>query len=324
MDTPASVAVRTAIGVRDIAQRIVEFLPFEEVCGTRSLHVGRGRFESRVGRYFGRLGVKAACCGLRSGARQALTRGRWRPVCRLAHEGVALVREFAHKTPRSCPALLTEAWARDRGAVVLTLMTDRAYEEATWIVSLNGRERPPISLGSRFLQLVERTASISPSRTLSRDSSGFMRIMEACEYAFKTLGSGELLLKLLFGWLQWRTWDNTFPNHPNIGPRYRDGRSVDFRPDIAEPLGAALEAWTNPGRAAQFVVACWSCREVWDKFQPRCWAPNLLIDWVAWSSRRWTDHAKARVFEDYLVLVAKDVLRNEPDSDDEDYWNQSY
>ena len=99
---------------------------------------------------------------------------------------------------------------------------------------------------------------------------------------------------------------------------------MDFRPDIAEPLGAALEAWTNPGRAAQFVVACWSCREVWDKFQPRCWAPNLLIDWVAWSSRRWTDHAKARVFEDYLVLVAKDVLRNEPDSDDEDYWNQSY
>ena len=89
MDT-ASVAVRTAFGTRDIAQRIVEFLPFDEVCGTRSLHVGRGRFESRVGRYFGRLGVKAACRGLRNAARRALTRGRWRPVCRLAHEGVAL------------------------------------------------------------------------------------------------------------------------------------------------------------------------------------------------------------------------------------------
>ena len=146
MDTPASSAVRTAIGVRDIAQRIVEFLPFEEVCGTRSLHVGRGRFESRVGRYFGRLGVKAACRGLRSGARQALTRGRWRPVCRLAHEGVALVREFAHKTPRSCPTLLTDAWARDRGAVMLTLMADPVFEEATWIHSIFGRERPPISL----------------------------------------------------------------------------------------------------------------------------------------------------------------------------------
>ena len=132
MDTPASVAVRITFGTRDIAQRIVEFLPFDEVAADApALHVGR--FESRVGRYFGRLGVKAACRGLRNAARRALTRGRWRPVCRLAHEGVALVREFAHKTPRSCPTRLTDAWARDRGAVVLTLMTDPAYEEATWI-----------------------------------------------------------------------------------------------------------------------------------------------------------------------------------------------
>ena len=316
MDTPASSAVRTAIGVRDIAQRIVEFLPFEEVCGTRSLHVGRGRFESRVGRYFGRLGVKAACRGLRSGARQALTRGRWRPVCRLAHEGVALVREFAHKTPRSCPTLLTDAWARDRGAVMLTLMADPVFEEATWIHSIFGRERPPISLGSRFLQLVERTASISPSRALSRDSSGFMRIMDACEYAFGILRSGDLLLKLLYGWLRWTTSDNI---HLFSGPP--DYRSRTFRPDIAEPLGAALEAWTNPGRAAQFVVACWSCREVWDKEIPRCFGPNLLTDWVAWFSRlRWTDQAKARLFAGYLGDVAKEVLRNEPDSDDEEYW----
>ncbi len=319
MDTP-SVAVRTAFGTRDIAQRVVEFLPFDEVCGTRSLHVGRGRFESRVGRYFGRLGVKAACRGLRNAARRALTRGRWRPVCRLAHEGVALVREFAHKTPRSCPTLLTDAWARDRGAVMLTLMADPVFEEATWIHSIFGRERPPISLGSRFLQLVERTASISPSRALSRDSSGFMRIMDACEYAFRTLRSGDLLLKLLFGWLQWRTSSNPhmFLGPPDYGGDYR---SQDFRPDIAEPLGAALEAWTNPIRAAQFVVACWSCREVWDKFQPRCSAPNLLIDWVAWFSRlRWTDQAKARIFADHLNGVAKEVLRNEPDQDDEEYW----
>ena len=195
MDTPASVAIRTAFGTRDIAQRIVEFLPFDEVAGERSLHVGR--FASRIARYYGAPSVKATCRGLRNAARRALTRGRWRPVCRLAHEGVALVREFAHKTPRSCPTLLTDAWARDRGAVMLTLMADPVFEEATWIHSIFGRERPPISLGSRFLQLVERTASISPSRALSRDSSGFMRIMDACEYAFGILRSGDLLLKLL-------------------------------------------------------------------------------------------------------------------------------
>jgi hypothetical protein len=320
MDTPASVAVRTAFGTRDIAQRVVEFLPFDEVCGTRSLHVGRGRFESRVGRYFGRLGVKAACRGLRNAARRALTRGRWRPICRLAHEGVALVREFAHKTPRSCPTLLTDAWARDRGAVMLTLMADPAYEEPTWIESFFGKKRPAISLGSRFLQLVERTDSISPS-TLSRDSSGFMRIMDACEYAFGILRSGDLLLKLLYGWLRWRTLQNNggwFYGPPDYGGDYR---SRDYCPDIAEPLGAALEAWRNPRTAAQFVVACWSCREVWDKEIPLCSGPNLLIDWVAWFSRlRWTDQAKARIFADHLNGVAKEVLRNEPDQDDEEYW----
>ena len=225
------------------------------------------------------------------------------------------MREFAHKTPRSCPTLLTDAWARDRGAVMLTLMADPVFEEATWIESIFGRERPAISLGSRFLQLVERTDSISPS-TLRRDSSGFMRIMDACEYAFGTLRSGDLLLKFLYGWLRWTTSDNI---HLFSGPP--DYRSRTFRPDIAEPLGAALEAWMNPRRAAQFVVACWSCREVWDKFQPRCSAPNLLIDWVAWFSRlRWTDQAKARLFAGYLGDVAKEVLRNEPGSDDEEYW----
>ena len=126
MDTPASVAVRTAFGTRDIAQRVVEFLPFDEVAGERSLHVGR--FASRIARYYGAPSVKATCRGLRNAARRALTRGRWRPVCRLAHEGVALVRRFANKSPQSCPKLLTEAWARDRGAVVLTLLTDRAWE----------------------------------------------------------------------------------------------------------------------------------------------------------------------------------------------------
>ena len=63
-------ATRITFDSPDLTQRIVEFLPFDEVCGTRSLHVGRGRFESRVGRYFGRLGVKAACRGLRDAARR--------------------------------------------------------------------------------------------------------------------------------------------------------------------------------------------------------------------------------------------------------------
>ena len=127
---------------------------------------------------------------------------------------------------------------------MLTLMADPVFEEATWIESIFGRERPAISLGSRFLQLVERTDSISPS-TLRRDSSGFMRIMDACEYAFGTLRSGDLLLKFLYGWLRWTTSDNI---HLFSGPP--DYRSRTFRPDIAEPLGAALEAWMNPLRSS--------------------------------------------------------------------------
>ena len=300
--------------MRDIAQRIVEFLPFEEVCGTRSCTpvaaaetrpvatstTGVRRAPRAAGR--GAAGVDAV-----AGDRFAA----WRTSAALA--GVPA------QAPRSCPTLLTDQ-ARDRGAVMLTLMADPAYEEPTWIESFFGKKRPAISLGSRFLQLVERTDSISPS-TLSRDSSGFMRIMDACEYAFGILRSGDLLLKLLYGWLRWRTLQNNggwFYGPPDYGGDYR---SRDYCPDIAEPLGAALEAWRNPRTAAQFVVACWSCREVWDKEIPLCSGPNLLIDWVAWFSRlRWTDQAKARIFADHLNGVAKEVLRNEPDQDDEEYW----
>ena len=66
------------------------------------------------------------------------------------------MREFAHKTPRSCPTLLTDAgpataapsWAHAHdGSGVRRADVDRA--------GFNGRERP-ISLGSRFLQLSSR------------------------------------------------------------------------------------------------------------------------------------------------------------------------
>ena len=76
-----------------------------------------------------------------------MTRGHWRPVCRLAHEGVALVRRFANKSPRSCPVLLTDAWARDRGAVVLTLLTDRAWEIEAY--RAHPHYTTPVTLGSR-------------------------------------------------------------------------------------------------------------------------------------------------------------------------------
>ena len=83
----------------------------------------------------------------------------------------------------------------------------------------------------------------------------------------------------------------------------------------------------KPGRIRYALRSSWSpagpaVKCGWDKEIPLCWGPNLLTDWVAWSSRCWTDRAKARLFAEYLGDVAKEVLRNEPDQDDEEYWEE--
>ena len=300
MDTPASVAVRTAIGVRDIAQRIVEFLPFEEVCGTRSLHVGRGRFESRVGRYFGRLGIKAACRGLRSGARQALTRGHWRPVCRLAHEGVALVRRFANKSPQSCPKLLTEAWARDRGAVVLTLLTDRAWEAEAY-PAYPQCYGTPIRLGGRYLQLVEPDRYPINWRVQHaiREPAAFCRIMSAFGDAYASLRGGELLLEFLRSWLDWTAIDRD----PGLwNPQPYPVHKIELLHMAKELIGRALEDWADPGVAAGFVAECTSLP--WDrKYFPYDYVPANLVDYGRAMSIYWHDRTKARRFAGYLASV---------------------
>jgi hypothetical protein len=310
----ASVAVRTAFDTRDVVQRIVEFLPFDEVCGTRSLHVGRARFESRIGRYFGRLGVKAACRGLRSGARQALTRGHWRPVCRLAHEGVALVRRFANKSPRSCPALLTEAWARDRGAVVLTLLTDRAWETEAY--RAHPHYTTPVTLGSRYLQLVESDSRYlqhieldRPVQTNQGLSAAFCRIMSAFGDAYALLRAGENLLDFLRGWLDWTGVDYRF-GIPETYP-IQNGELLDL---AKVQIGRALEEWADPGVAAGFVAECTSLPWDGDPGPPyplpaTGWPPGNLIHYGRSMSQIWQDRAKARRFAGYLASVQR--LREE-------------
>ena len=77
-------ATRITFDSPDLTQRIVEFLPFDEVCGPSALLVRR--YASR--RYYGKRCLKAVSRGFRTAARRALTGGHWRPIRRLEQDGI--------------------------------------------------------------------------------------------------------------------------------------------------------------------------------------------------------------------------------------------
>ncbi len=202
----ASRPVRATLEAPELLQRILEFLPIDEVCGPAALRVPRRFYYSQL--YHKKRGIKAVSRAFCYAARRALTRGRWRPIRLLeqprGHEqGVLLMQEatrgiFSPVLTGPCPALLTEAWDTDRGACMLMLLTNRAYQ-CHWDTAS--------SLGCKFLQLVEPDIPMrDPNEMLATlvDSSAFWRIMSAFEYAFGILRSGDLLFALLHGWLHWQ------------------------------------------------------------------------------------------------------------------------
>ena len=296
----ASRPVRTTLEAPELLLRILEFLPIDDVCGPGALRVGR--YARR--RYYGDRCLKAVsrefCCA----ARHALTRGRWRPFRLLeqprGHEqGVLLIQEATRDTVLEpvatgpCPELLTQAWEADRGACMLMLLTNRAYEQG---------DDPARSLGCKVLQLVEPEIPSAPPLGLAElaDSSAFRRIVSAMEYAFGVVRSGDVLFAMLRGWLHWQ--------EPDTLPGFEDGEVFhilsDFSHtrvlnDIVPQLGRLLEAWSDPELAGAFVVASISQCEYWDRYWDSGPRPTLT-QYSHGLSHRWTDRDKARRFVDFL------------------------
>ena len=286
----------------DVLQRILEYLPFDEVCGPQALNVGRFAPRRYFGCLFGRRGMKVVSREWRTAAGRALTRGRWRPTRLLEQQGVALVRGLQISTittvtpesrrgPKPCPAILEDAWAADRGAFMLALITDRAYDHDGSMTT---------SLGDLVLQFVESDLS---------DTCRFRRIVSACEYAFGALRSGELLYALLIGWMD-KLYQDAW------GDWYRPGPAQMFNMLTYRWLGEALENWKDPRLAGKFLVACSrACPDEWDGDDwghDVVWPPNLL-DCGRRMSAEWTDRDQASRFVEFLRSV------DAPASDGTDY-----
>ena len=307
----ASRPVRTTLEAPELLQRILEFLPIDEVCGPAALRVPGRFYYSQL--YHKKRCIKAVSRAFCYAARRALTRGRWRPIRLLeqprGHEqGVLLIQEatrgdiFSPVLTGPCTPLLTEAWDTDRGACILMLITNPAYQ-CYW-------DAP--SLGCKFLQLVEpnipmRDPNLEMLETLV-DSSAFRRIMSAFEYAFGILRSGDLLFTLLHGWLHWQEVETL--------PGFEDDEIHTLRAiskttlfiQSSPQLGRLLEAWSDPQLAGAFVVAIYSFifrnPEGWEGI-----GGGTLNDYGARMSSRWEDRDKARRFLD--VLRSQHDLRDE-------------
>ncbi len=309
----ASRPVRATLEAPELLQHILEFLPIDEVCGPAALRVPRRFYYSQL--YHKKRGIKAVSRAFCYAARRALTCGRWRPIRLLeqprGHEqGVLLMQEatrgiYSPVLTGPCPALLREAWGTDRGACILMLITNPAYQYYLDRAS---------SLGCKFLQLVEPDIPMRdpdlPIQLVETlvDSSAFRRIMSAFEYAFGILRSGDLLFALLHGWLHWQEVETL--------PGFEDDEIHTLRAiskttlfiQSSPQLGRLLEAWSDPQLAGAFVVAIYSFifrnPEGWEGI-----GGGTLNDYGARMSRRWEDRDKARRFLD--VLRSQHDLRDE-------------
>ena len=116
----------------DLAARCLEFLPFDTVRGAKR-------------------GVKRVSRGLRSAARRALTRGRWRPIKQFA-EASLFIKETMD-SPDAVPAASIEryraAWALEPGQVF--------FEVANW----HGLSEPIAIPIARFLATWSRPSEAS-------------------------------------------------------------------------------------------------------------------------------------------------------------------
>ena len=293
-------ATRITFDSPDLTQRIVEFLPFDEVCGPSALLVRR--YASR--RYYGKRCLKAVSRCFRTAARRALTRGHWRPIRRLEQDGIThLITQqdtgFSHQMWDN-PPFLRDAWAADPGAAMLVLLTDRTYSDRGPFGQHLGLG--DVSLASNFLHLVE------PNR-LYRDGS--KQILAAFEYAFGAVRSGGLLFQFLYGWFDW--WEND----GHFGPMPIDYCALFCK--IAEKyLGPALEAWSNPRLAAQFVLDSVEFieggRPWWEPFG---YDALHLTRYGVWMSSEWEDRDKARRFVDFLrthQIPRDEALLADPDA----------
>ena len=170
---------------------------------------------------------------------------------------------------------------------MLVLLTDRNYSDRGPFGQHLGLG--DVSLASNFLHLVEPNGGAS-----RRDRDGFKRILAACEYAFGAVRSGDVLFQFLYGWFDW--WEND----GHFGPMPIDYCAL-FCKIAQDYLGPALEAWSNPRLAAQFVldsVEFMEGGEPW--WEPWGYDALHLTRYGVWMSSEWEDRDKARRFVDFL------------------------
>ena len=238
----------------ELVQKCLEFLPFAEV----------------------HAGVKQVSKATRKAARQALTRGRWRPFRYVAEQGLAVcaatgclgngrglganarVGDAASAVPAAACATFREAWTLDRSLVMRIICKDRGpgtYGEA---------------YQACFLRIVEPSID------------GLSRIIGARENAAQ--GSSLYYPERLI-----QTWANSLPG----------GQASCFTLSLSGPaVGDGLKDWANLSYAVTFMsnlLDMWD----WEHYQN-----NLtLLDATAraWSAN-WADRAKA----DRFVAAAVD------------------
>ena len=194
----------------DLAARCLEFLPFDTVRGAKR-------------------GVKRVSRGMRSAARRALTRGRWRPIKQFAAASLSI--KATMDAPDAVPAASIEqyqaAWALEPGQVF--------FEVANWHGLSTNIARPI----ARFLAIVEPSIQ------------GLGRIVAACEAAYECdLPTSPTSYRELYppGW-----WEYILTWAAKIGKEVGTWNLDGWNPAGELVLiGDGFEQWANATHAAEF------------------------------------------------------------------------
>ena len=276
-------SVPHVLGQPDLVQRLLDYLPFDEV--TRSKLVARS---------------------FQRAARRALTKGRWRPLRFLDERGRDAVSSVYNTG--SCDLtqpqidLLHDAWAIAPGEVLEIIMGWQSATELRDATPCRAGGTTGSSLASVYLRYVApgslhegdikqlRAANSQTSRLHSwraRDD-GITRVcaaFELCDYRLTDLSLRVKMVPLLVEWAVAACSElfvNTPTWHPTATAKYR----VLFSPQC---LGRALEYWADPSRAARFVKSAFLDGE-------------LEIP-LASLSELWDDRSKASIFTQTMNIV---------------------
>ena len=261
---------------RDVLARCIEFLPFDQA-----------------------LESKQVSKDVRSAARRAIARGRWRPVKFVAERAFDLV----SAKPVSAAALSTfrAAWELEPGLVVREIaewedgsaLTDDGFWAAVFLKLVE----PTIDGLPRVVAACERTHRFVES---SPANSSSLESMHPVHMLVKWSRLVERPLKLNF-----HRDDNDNDSCLYIASLYDEIEEYDEEHFGCALFGSGLEAWDDPALAAGFVFALME-----EKLDPH--APPFFVDLS--DHRRWSRHWQDRDKAGLFVRAAQDLH----------VWRESY